>query len=75
MDQHLSKILGMTPISDALDSWGLIRPLLALLLEESFPAVFSCRELGMQGWINQGHTSEPAHHRQSFLNTMFTAWD
>lgn len=71
MDQHLSKILGMTPISDALDSWELIRPLLALLLEESFPAVFSCRELGMQPDLARAGSIRGIHRRQLTVDNPF----
>ena len=38
----------VTPKSDALDSWGLPRPLVALLLEESSPAAGFSRVLGTQ---------------------------
>lgn len=71
MDQHLSKILGMTPKFDALDSWGLIRPLLALLLEEAFLAVFSFRELGMQPDLARAGSIRGTHQSQLTVDNPF----
>lgn len=41
-------VKNVTPKSDALDSWGLTTPLVALLLEESFPSARFSRVLGIQ---------------------------
>lgn len=71
MDEHLSKILGMTPKSDALDSWGLIRPLLVLLLEEAFPTVCSCSEPGMQSDLARDGSIRGIHQSQLTVDNPF----